>query len=154
MGLNADTCPLSPSSEIYRSIRFDQSNDQSSEGGMDMDGRKEEGRRRIWRLPSCHWTLQCTTSIDKLSLGLESDISKCSATILKYSKCSATILKHTAAEHLCQPSSQPGENCFDRLCSAVRTDRQRGRTLNTQLRGHPYMTSALRVEGGLAQKKM
>ena len=27
------------------SIRFDQSNDPSSEGGMDMDGRKEGGKR-------------------------------------------------------------------------------------------------------------
>ena len=37
---------MSTLSEIYRSIRSDQSNDQSSEGGMDMDdGRKEERQR-------------------------------------------------------------------------------------------------------------
>ena len=99
---------MSTLSEIYRSIRSDQSNDQSSEGGMDMDGRKK-GRKG-----------ECAYG--------------------------AHVTGH---------------------CSADReTDRQSGRTLNTQLtpplhivwadgrrRAEGCVKSALRVSQGLPQRR-
>ena len=82
-----------------------------------MDGRKEEGRRRIWRLPSCHWTLQCTTSIDKLSLGSESDISKCSAAILN------TLRRNISASH---PLNLGKTVLTDSAVQCGQTDREDG----------------------------